>query len=61
MLNGCQEVPVEMPPPRVRGHLALHWLLWSGKGSVLMGLLFLASGGEHEGSFQVYVLAHDDE
>lgn len=35
--------------------LRVHGLLWPGKGSVLMGLLFLASGGEHavaaEGSF----------
>lgn len=45
MLKPCQEVPVEMPPLGVWGYLALHWLLWPGKGSVLMGLLFLPSGG----------------
>lgn len=28
-----------------RGHLALPWLLWSGKGSVPLGILFVPLGG----------------
>lgn len=50
---------MKMPP------WGVHGLLWPGKGSVLSGLLFLASGGEHavaaKGSFRVYMLVYRDE
>lgn len=56
----CSEVPVEVPLLGVQGHLALHWPLWPGKGSVLVGLLFVPSGGAAERAFRGYVLVSHD-
>lgn len=64
MLNGCQEVPVKIPPLGVRGiWLCTDFMVWERKCS--HGTIILGSGGEHavaaEGSFQVCMLVYDDE